>query len=272
MHILLTNDDGVAAPGLQALVGSLAHHARITVVAPDRQRSAMGLAITLHSALEVDELEPPLPGVELYRCSGTPTDCVAIAVYALCGTPPDLVISGINDGPNLGEDILYSGTVGAAIEGRILGVPSLAVSALRPDGGRALAYDTAAQVTARLVEAWQRGLRLPEDVVLNVNVPSVPLSQLRGLAVTTLGRRDYEAEVRVEHDRDGRHHYWIYGGARDTAPAADTDVAAVMSGKVSVTPITYRLTAYRSVHDLQSLLPSDLLSTRAEPTTSLDWH
>jgi len=272
MHILLTNDDGVEAPGLRALVEVLAPHARLTVVAPDRQRSAMGLAITLHSALQVDELDPPLPGIALYRCSGTPTDCVAIAVYALCSTPPDLVISGINDGPNLGEDILYSGTVGGAIEGRILAVPSIAVSALRPTDGLVPAYQTAAQVTARLVEAWQRGLRVPEDVVLNVNVPSLTLARLSGFAVTTLGRRDYEAEVRIEHDTEGRHHYWIYGGARDTSPAPDTDVAAVASGKVSITPITYRLTAYRFVHDLQRILPGDLLSARPDAPADDEWR
>ncbi len=250
LHLLLTNDDGVDAPGLLALIDRLRPLCELTVVAPRQQRSASGLAITLHRSVPVLRL-PSCDGVAIYACDGSPADCSAIGLYALVDRPVDLVISGINDGPNMGEDVLYSGTVGAAIEARVSGAPAAAISVLRPRDGGPTRFDAAAEVAVRLVRAWQAGFRMPEDVILNINVPARPFDELAGASVVAQGRRAYGAEVRVEPGEDGTANYWVYGPAADVDDSLDTDVGAVRAGMVAITPITYRLTSDRHLGGLR---------------------
>ncbi len=233
MRILLTNDDGVGAPGLEALIGALRPRAELLVVAPDRQRSASSLAITLHQPLRVSQVSSD-DGVSVYRCSGFPTDCVALGLYVLAGERPDLVVSGINDGANLGEDVLHSGTVGAAMEASMMGAPAMAISAFRPPDG----------------------LRLPGGVVLNVTGPPLPLGELRGAVITSQGRRGYGPDIRETPGQDGERVYWIYGEATDPAPPESTDVGATRAGKVSLTPISHEVTArngHASLAELDTL-------------------
>lgn len=258
MRVLITNDDGVNAPGLTALIEALSPVAELLVVAPDRDRSASGLCITLHRPLRVDEL-PSRDGIRVYQCSGTPADCTAVAVYALCGPPADLLIAGINDGANLGEDVLYSGTVGAALEGAMLGLPAVAVSAVQPWDGSASSFAAAAMVARRIVDACASGLCIPRGLVLNVNVPPVPAERIAGTAVTRLGTRGYAADVRLERDADGRAHYWVYGEAQNPSPEPDTDIAAILGGKVSLSPLTYRLTAHEALPELAASPLANLL-------------
>ncbi len=251
MRILLSNDDGIEAPGLRALVEALAPRAELLVVAPDGQRSACSLAITLDGPLRAARVEAP-EGVRAYRCSGYPADCVCLALYALAEHPFDLVISGINDGPNLGEDISHSGTVGAAIEASMLGLPAIAISALRPAEGGPTDFATAAYVAGRLVEACTQGLYPAGDVVLNVNVPALPRDQLAGVAFTRQGRRRYKPDVRIRGQVDNEVHYDIYGGPSDPDPPADTDIGATRLGWVSVTPISHRVTARGALESLRA--------------------
>jgi len=255
VRILLTNDDGVGAPGLEALIGALRPRAELLVVAPDRQRSASSLAITLHQPLRVSQVSSD-DGVSVYRCSGFPTDCVALGLYVLAGERPDLVVSGINDGANLGEDVLHSGTVGAAMEASMMGAPAMAISAFRPPDGPVRDFSAAAHVAGRLVEAFARGLRLPGGVVLYVNVPPLPLGELRGAVITSQGRRGYGPDIRETPGQDGERVYWIYGEATDPAPPESTDVGATRAGKVSLTPISHEVTArngHASLAELDTL-------------------
>jgi 5'-nucleotidase len=251
VRILLSNDDGIEAPGLAALIEALAPRADLFVVAPDSQRSACSLAITLGAPLRAARV-PSLDGVVAYRCSGYPADCVCLAVYALAEKPFDLVISGINDGPNLGEDISHSGTVGAAIEASMLGLPAVAISALRPMDGSPTDFRAAAHVATRLVEAATQGLYPAGDVVLNVNVPALPREQLAGVCLTRQGRRRYKPDVRVRGSDNGEVDYDIYGGPSDPDPPADTDIGATQLGWVSITPISHRMTARSTLEALRT--------------------
>jgi len=243
MKILISNDDGFRAAGIVRLRAALAGLADVTVVAPDRNRSGASNSLTLDVPLQVVEAEP---GV--YFVAGTPTDCVHLAVSGVFDFAFDMVVSGVNDGPNLGDDVLYSGTVAAAIEGRFLGLPTLAVSlCTRPGAGRH--FETGAAVARRIVTGL---LRHPLDprLILNINVPDLPLDQLRGIRATRLGSRHRsEPAIPVRNPR-GEQMYWI-GPAGASADAGEgTDFQAVGDGWVSVTPLSIDLTRHSALPDL----------------------
>lgn len=239
MRILVSNDDGVHAPGLIALAEALGKVADVTVVAPDRNRSGVSNSLTLDHPLRV------VTAVNgFYSVNGTPTDCVHIAITGLLQDMPDMVVSGINEGTNLSDDVLYSGTVAAAIEGRFLGFPSIAVSLAGPHCEH---YDTAAKVARLLVEQL-RQTPLTSDTILNVNVPSVPFSELKGIQVTRLGTRHLAEPTVKAVDPRGRKIYWIGAPGLEQDAGPGTDFYAVSNGYVSVTPLHVDLT-HRAVLD-----------------------
>ncbi|HUO43573.1 MAG TPA: 5'/3'-nucleotidase SurE [Burkholderiales bacterium] len=245
MRILLSNDDGYFAPGLASLADTLAAFAAITVVAPERDRSGASNSLTLDRPLTVRRA-----GNDFYYVNGTPTDCVHLAVTGLLDQLPDVVISGINHGPNMGDDTVYSGTVAAATEGFLLGIPSLAVS-LAANGGDH--YETAAQVAAEMVRRFEQS-PFGQPVLLNVNVPDVPYAQLRGIEVTRLGRRHKAEPVVKSTTPRGETVYWVgaAGGAQDAG--AGTDFNAVARTVVSVTPLQIDLTHFSQVQDIRDWL------------------
>ena len=242
-HILVCNDDGVHAPGLHKLAGALKSLGDVTVVAPDRERSAASHALTLHKPLRVDQVKRRVFGI-----NGTPSDCVNLGVMRLVGAKPALIASGINQGENLGDDVTYSGTVSAAIEGTLLGIPSMAISLV---GGGKKGLDAAAQIAFKLAEVMLTH-GLPPDTLLNVNVPDLPVPQIRGVKFTTLGRRVFDEDSIVENtDPRGKKYYWI-GGNRDAwQRRADADHLAVEQGLISITPLHLDLTNYRVLPELK---------------------
>ena len=235
MRILLSNDDGYFAPGLEALATALSPVASLTVVAPERDRSGASNSLTLDRPMRLR-----LAGNGFYFVNGTPTDCVHLAVTGMLDVVPDMVVSGINLGANMGDDTIYSGTVAAAMEGYLLGVPAVAVSLASKQG---LHFETAARVARELVERFQRSA-FGAPVLLNVNVPDIPYDEIRGTRVTRLGRR-HKAEPAVAQ-LTPRHEtvYWV-GAAGAAADAGEgTDFHAVADGYVSVTPLQVDLTHY----------------------------
>ncbi|MGH2544864.1 MAG: 5'/3'-nucleotidase SurE [Ardenticatenaceae bacterium] len=242
-HILLTNDDGITSPGLHALAAALRDVGAVTVVAPDRNWSISGHQKSLHSFLRADPYPFPHDGIPAFAASCAPADCVALAFLGLLPRKPDLVVSGINRGPNLGQDITYSGTVAATFEAAIFGYPAVALSidSHAPDAP----FDEAARVAARIVRrVWEEGL--PRQTLLNVNFPAIPAKEWRGIAVARLGIREYADELVVDNDPSGRPYYWIQG----VTPGGDTetpgtDIWAVHHGYISVTPIRLDMTDER---------------------------
>jgi 5'-nucleotidase len=245
VRILLSNDDGYQHRGLRTLAAHLAHVADVTIVAPDRNRSGASNSLTLETPLRVERADE-----NVYYVNGTPTDCVHIAITGLLEEPPDMLISGINNGANLGDDVLYSGTVAAAMEGRFLGIPSLAVSLVLAEGEH---YDTAGDLVRRLVE---RSLAdpLPTDTILNINVPDLPVGRLKGIRTTRLGFRHKSEPVVKALDPKNRPIYWIgpAGAGQDAGPG--TDFFAVAEGFVSVSPIKVDLTAHSAIDSLEGWL------------------
>src|SRR3989442_12414750 len=229
--LLLTNDDGVHAAGLAALEQALAELGDAYVLAAEREQSACGHALTLHRPLRVDRL-----GERWFAVNGTPSDCVNLGVLGFLPETPVLIVSGVNHGSNLGDDVTYSGTVSAAMEGTLLGVPSVAISQV---GG---ADFTEAGRAARLVGA--RGLveGLPSKTLLNVNVPAAPV---RGVRMTRLGHRVYEGKIVEQRDPRGRTHYWIGAGEPRWEALEGTDMAAIHEGYISVSPVHLELTHHR---------------------------
>jgi len=236
MNILISNDDGVLAPGLIALQRALAQIASVTVVAPDRNRSGASNSLTLDSPLRIQELENGFMSV-----AGTPTDCVHLALTGVLPFKPDFVVSGINAGANLGDDVFYSGTVAAAMEGRFLGLPSIAISLA--GGANPQHYATAAEVAKRLVLQIEAG-QLSTKTILNVNVPDVPIDALNGFAVTRLGTRHDAEKIVPGLDPRGHTIYWIgpAGPEQDAGPG--TDFYAINNNQVSITPLQLDLTQY----------------------------
>lgn len=247
MRILISNDDGVHAPGLLCLAKSLSSIAEITVVAPDRNRSGASNSLTLDHSLRTMSMENGFTSV-----NGTPTDCVHLAVTGLLKEMPDMVVSGINEGANLSDDVLYSGTVAAATEGRFLGLPSVAISL---EGPKCQHYDTAAQVAIALVQRLEQD-PLPFDTILNVNVPDLPLAELRGFQVTRLGTRHMAEPTIKAVDPRGRKIYWIGqpGPEEDAGPG--TDFYAVHADYVSITPLQLDLTHYKAFDHLSVWIQS----------------
>lgn len=241
MHILVSNDDGYRSDGILQLNSALAQLARTTIMAPDRNRSGASNSLTLDVPLRVFESEP---GVH-YVVGGTPTDCVHLAITGYFDFEFDLVCSGINDGANLGDDTLYSGTVAAAIEGRFLGLPTVAFSlCMEPDSGRH--FDTAGRVAqtliARLLEK-----PLPRGMTLNVNIPDVPFNELRGIRATRLGGRHRSKPIIPTKDPKGKPVYWIGPAGEGQDAGEGTDFHAVANGQVSVTPLQIDLTRYNAM-------------------------
>ena len=244
MHVLIANDDGLYAPGIRLLSEQLAEYSdQVTVVAPDRDRSGASNSLTLDRPIRVEEVDD---GV--FKVFGTPTDCVHIAITGLLGDEPDMVVSGINAGANMGDDVLYSGTVAAAMEGRFLGLPAMAVSLVYGQAGPRY-YETAARAASRLMHRLITE-PLPADTILNVNVPDLPWEEIRGFETTRLGHRHRSEDVIPLNDPRGRQFYWIGppGGEHDNGPG--TDFNAVRQGFVSVTPIHVDLTRYQALEQI----------------------
>lgn len=245
MRILLSNDDGYFAPGLLALVEELKTIAEVVVVAPERDHSGASNSLTLDRPLIV---KPTSSG--FFSVNGTPTDCVHLAITGLLDFTPDLVVSGVNHGANMGDDTVYSGTVAAAMEGFLLGVPAIAVSLASKLGGN---YPTAARIARALVERY-RDQPVTQPTLLNVNVPDIPYDQIEGIAITRLGRRHKAEGVVATTNPRGQTVYWIgaAGGARDAGEG--TDFFAVANNRVSVTPLQVDLTQYESLDQVRQWL------------------
>lgn len=245
MRILLSNDDGVYAKGILVLQQALAEIATVTTVGPDRNCSGASNSLTLLNPLRTQQLDNGFIAV-----NGTPTDCVHLAISQLCDKVPDLVVAGINHGANLGDDVLYSGTVAAATEGRHLGLPAIAVSLASRDEDH---FATAAYVTVKVIQQL-KSHPLPADQILNINVPGVPLSELKGIQVTRLGRRHKAETMTSTTDPWGRRIFW-YGSLGPELDAGEgTDFYAIANGYASVTPLQIDMTAYRSLQPLQQWL------------------
>ncbi len=247
MKILISNDDGVYAKGINILANTLREIADVTVIAPDRNRSGASNSLTLDVPVRVKTLENGAVSVE-----GTPTDCIHLAVTSLLEERPDIVVSGINEGSNLGDDVWYSGTVAAAIEGRFMGLPAMAIS-LAGKGSSTQHYETAAFVAKKLVQKLIKD-PLPAGTILNVNVPDVPLNELSGFDVTRLGTRHQAERSIMQLDPRGHTVHWVgpSGPEQDAGPG--TDFFAINNKRVSITPLQVDLTHYQSFDQLATWL------------------
>lgn len=242
-RILVSNDDGVTAPGIKALSQALSEFADVLTVGPDRNCSAASNSLTLTNPLRINKLDNGYISV-----NGTPTDCVHLAIRELCETEPAMVVSGINAGANMGDDVLYSGTVAAAMEGRFLGLPAIAISLV---GKELKHYQSAAVWAVKLVKGLLEN-PVARDQILNVNVPDLPFEQIKGIKVTRCGARHKAEGTLRTQDAVGREIFWLgpVGEAQDTGEG--TDFHAVANGYISITPLTVDLTAYKQMTDLDN--------------------
>jgi 5'-nucleotidase len=238
--IIVTNDDGIHSPGLEALADSVRDLGRVIVVAPDRDNSAVSHSLTMTRPLQLNRIDK-----DMYTLDGTPTDCVILALGKILDKKPDLLVSGINNGPNLGDDISYSGTVSAAMEGTMYGIASMAVSV---SGDEPLDYSAAQTLTHKLAITIMEN-KLPNKTLINLNVPSG--SKYRGIKVTRQGQRLWENAIKETQDPWGRPRYWIGGGTPVKDERRDTDVKAIHEGYASVTPIHLDLTNHASIQCLK---------------------
>ncbi len=245
MKILVSNDDGYLATGINVLAEALTGIADVVVVAPDRNHSGASNSLTLHSPLRVHKVKE-----EHYFVNGTPSDCVHLALAGLLDEDPDIVVSGINHGANLGDDVIYSGTVAAAMEGRFLGLPAIAVSLV---GQQATHFETAAQVAVELVQKLEKHA-LPADVILNVNVPDRPFEELTGIRATRLGFRHRSEPMVKTTDPQGKTIYWIGPAGPGQDAGEGTDFFAIEQGAVAVSPLKVDLTRHEAVPRLADWL------------------
>lgn len=245
MRILLSNDDGYLAPGLACLADALKAVADIKVVAPERDRSGASNSLTLTQPLRLRTGDNGF-----YYVDGTPTDCVHLAITGLMESEPEMVVSGINRGANLGDDVLYSGTVAAAMEGRFLGYPAIAVSLVGQQGKH---FTTAAEVVLRLLEKLKTD-PLPADTILNVNVPDVPFNELTGFTATRLGHRHRSEPVIRDTDPNGQPIYWVGPPGEEADSGPGTDFEAVRFNQVSITPLHVDLTRYTAMDQVAAWL------------------
>jgi 5'-nucleotidase len=247
MHVLLSNDDGIDAEGLQILRSALREacpDSRITTVAPDREQSGSSHSLTLTQPLRITER-----GDGQYSVSGTPTDCVLIALNGILrDDPPDVVISGINHGPNMGEDVHYSGTVAAAFEGKILGLPSIALSLA--SRRRPYEFGAARRFVMQTLPGWLRD-EIAKETLLNVNIPSRPNDLVRGIRVCRLGSRRYDDMVVRKVDPRGRNYYWLGGEGFTVDPQENTDFVLAEDGWITVTPLHVDLSDYKRMVDME---------------------
>jgi len=241
MEFLISNDDGIEAIGIRVLAESMRGLGNVTIAAPDKNCSGASNSLTLDAPIRIKEM-----GAGVYRVSGTPTDCVHIALTGLLAEDPDIVVSGINAGANLGDDVIYSGTVAAAMEGRFLGFPAVALSLVLGEHSGHHYYETAGEAAIRLVRQLQRD-PLPADTILNINIPDCPWSEIMGFEVTRLGHRHRAEPVVKTTDPRGREMYWIgpAGAEQDAGPGTDFD--AIRRKFISVTPIHVDLTRYQAL-------------------------
>lgn len=244
LRILLTNDDGVQAPGLRVLAQALAELGDVTIIAPEHNWSASGHSKTMHKPLRVSETQLE-SGQPAFVASGSPSDCVALALLGLVDPLPDLVVSGINQGANVGQDLTYSGTVSAAMEAVISGVPSMAVSLDSYTSQRFVLAARVAHLVSEQVLATRDVVQDEQPLLLNVNVPDPALGPVKGLQITRLGRRLYRDALITREDPRGRSYYWIGGDPPAGIPEEGTDIGALAKGYVSITPIALDLTDER---------------------------
>ncbi len=249
--ILITNDDGIQSEGIKVLYEELRKKYKVVVVAPDRERSAVSRALTLYRPLRVEKING-----EFYSVDGTPTDCVNLAVNSFFKGKIRMVVSGINRGPNMGEDITYSGTVSAAMEGLLLGIPSIAISCASREN---FLFDTSAKVAIKIVEKVLKS-GLPKDTLLNINVPNIPFEQLKGIKITRMGKKRYSDTIVEKLDPRGRKYYWLAGEEIGYEPLGNSDLEAVEDGFVSVTPIHLDLTNYSVMDELKGYFEKIKLS------------
>lgn len=239
--ILVTNDDGIHSEGLIVLYEKLIKEYDVVVVAPDRERSAISRALTLFRPLRVNEIKK-----NFFSVDGTPTDCVNLAINGLFKGKIDMVVSGINKGGNLAEDITYSGTVSASMEGLLLGVPSIAVSTVAREN---FIFDTAGDIALQIVKkVFKRGL--PFDTLLNINVPNIPLSELKGIKITRMGKKRYSDNIMEKTDPRGKKYYWLAAEEIGYEKFGDSDIEAIVDGYASITPIHLDLTNYSAMEIL----------------------
>ena len=243
MRILCTNDDGFLATGLAVLAAAAATLGRVTVVAPDREQSATSNSLTMHHPLRSRRTADGILVVD-----GTPTDCVILAVNALMERPPDICFSGVNHGSNMGEDVLYSGTVAAAMEATVLGVPAIAVSYAGEDFESIESWNG---TLTRLLGRLARMESFPDSTLLNVNLPPIEPGRVRGLRITSLGQRRYSDSLTRAVDPSGKDYYWIGGGATTWRGSRDSDFRAIEDGFISVTPLHLDLTNYRIIEEIR---------------------
>ena len=257
MHFLISNDDGITARGIQVLSQRMSELGKVTIVAPDQDRSGASNSLTLDSPVRISEIDE-----RTFRVTGTPTDCVHIALTGLLDGDPDMVVSGINAGANLGDDVIYSGTVAAAMEGRFLGFPAIAVSLVYTDKPRY--FETAAEAIALLVQRLRQD-PLPADTILNINVPDLAWSDIGGFEVTRLGHRHRAEPTIRELDPRGRPMYWIgpAGAEQDAGPGTDFD--AIRRGCVSVTPIHVDLTRYQALDQVAGWMAEIRIDEVSDP-------
>ena len=248
MKILVTNDDGIFAQGLWVLVKELKNIARVVVVAPDREQSATGTAVTLRQPLRAQSVKPLVPEVEAYSVEGTPADSIILALGKLVKSKIDLVISGINQGPNLGDDVLISGTVGAARQGYLHGLPALAISVAAVDS---LYLDNAAKLATLLAKKIDSSA-LPTNILLNVNLPNLPLAKIRGVKITRLATGSHTDTVEEGHDGI-RQYYWLVRQRINKDRDEGTDIWAIEQGNISITPLHTNLSSKSSPPIMDSL-------------------
>ena len=243
VRILVTNDDGIASPGVHAVADALRALGEVWIVAPDRERTAVGHAVTLHKPLRITKM-----GLRVFMVNGTPVDCVNLALAKILPTYPVLIVSGINRGGNLGDDVMYSGTVSAALEGTVLGIPSMAVS---QEGEGKFRFEVGARYAARVAaEVLAHGL--PPETILNVNIPDVPFRSIKGVKVTCLSRRRFENPIVQKVDPRGRKYYWIAGTRKSWSRRKDADHEALERYMVSVTPIHLDTTHHEALELFQA--------------------
>ncbi|SHH50143.1 5'/3'-nucleotidase SurE [Tepidibacter thalassicus] len=249
MNILITNDDGIRAKGIYELANAIKNIANVYVVAPDSEKSAIGHAITMHTPLRVEEIDF-CEGVKAYSVSGTPADCVKLGIEVILrGINIDLVLSGINNGPNLGTDVIYSGTVSGAIEGLIQNKPAMAISYV---GKNILSeeYRKCGKYILEIVNKYKKRLDLLKDCVININIPNIKDNNIEGIKITKLGVRKYENAFEERIDPFGNKYYWMGGKIREFLQDEDSDIAAVEQGYISITPLYTDLTYYDKIGNL----------------------
>jgi len=240
MRILLANDDGIHAAGIRTLAERLSFEHKVYVIAPDRERSATGHALTLHKPLRIEEIPFDSDVEKAWETTGTPGDCIKIGLSCILEEKPDLIISGINHGPNLGADVLYSGTVSAAMEGAVLGLPSIAVS-LANGGCQPTDFMYAADFIVHFLPKI-KNINFPKKTILNINVPSIASNDINGIQITRLGTRMYTDTYEKRIDPRGKVYYWLAGEIIETAEEEGTDIMAIRNNKISITPVTFEMT------------------------------